>query len=273
MSAPEQGPLAGQFYIVTGGSRGIGAATAQRFAREGALVGVTATTWEGSDRANEALEPFGGFAYQFKFEVGQDDETYKDALGAMVAQAEERFAGTVHAGARVAVKGLVNNAGVTDNANFVSITADGWRNLLETNVVGPALFAKSAARYMRKAEGGASITWVGSAAALGHKGQASYAGSKAAIEAISATAAIDLADMGNGIRSNVVRLGLVDTDMTRGDLTEEQFAAIEKMIPNGGRAFTAKQAANRIFQVATSKRNGEVVVYDGGISAALSKHK
>ncbi|HCM52320.1 TPA: hypothetical protein DIS56_04335 [Candidatus Saccharibacteria bacterium] len=266
MSVAEQGPLAGQFYIVTGGSRGIGAATAQRFAEAGALVGVTVTGPIGVSNANEALAPFGGFAHQFKFEAGLGDEVYENTVAAMVEEAENRFKGTVHEGGKVAIKGLVNNAGMTDNNNFVSLTADGWRNLFETNVIGPALFTKAAARYMRKV--GASVTWVGSVAKFGHKGQASYAGSKAALEGISATVAIDLERW--GVRSNVVRLGLVDTDMTRGDLTPEQFAEIEQQVPDG-QAFTPEQAAEKIFEVATGDMNGEVIPFDGGLSESLTK--
>ena len=105
-------------------------------------------------------------------------------------------------------------------------------------------------------------------AKFGHKGQASYAGSKAALEGISATVAIDLERW--GVRSNVVRLGLVDTDMTRGDLTPEQFAEIEQQVPDG-QAFTPEQAAEKIFEVATGDMNGEVIPFDGGLSESLTK--
>lgn len=267
MSA-EKGPLAGNFYIVTGGSRGIGRATALKLAENGGLVGVTSTSEAGVIEANEALGPYGGFAKELKYRWGQEEAVYEDVVAQMIAEAEERFRDTEYASARVALKGVINNAGMTDNNNFMSLTAEGWRQLFETNVIGPSVFTKFAAKHMRKVD--ASVTWVGSAAKFGHKGQASYSGSKAALEGISPTLAVDLEKW--GIRSNVVRLGLVDTDMTRGDLTDEQFADIEGQVPDGGKAFTPEQAADVIYDVVTGDKNGEVIVFDGGLSDTLASN-
>lgn len=194
MPAPEQGPLAGNFYIVTGGNRGIGAATALKIAENGGLVGVTATTKLGVDNANLALEPFGGFGHQFEYGRDLSDSAYADAVAEMIVIASRRFKGTTHVAGKVGVKGLVNNAGRTDNANFVSLTADGWRDIFEVNAISPALWTKAAARYMRGMD--ASVVWVGSSARWGHKGQASYSASKASLEGISATLAIDLEKWG-----------------------------------------------------------------------------
>lgn len=189
--------------VVTGAARGIGAATAQRLAAEGARVVVVDLDGDAADaaasaisRSDDALRA-GGSALGMRVDM-------TDADG--VEFAIDRI---VESEGRIDV--LVNNAGVTrDNLIFKLTTAD-WEFVVNTNLSSTFNGIRAAQRHMCTQRSGAIVN-LSSRSALGNRGQANYAAAKAGIQALTATAAIELGPF--GIRVNAVAPGYIDTAMT-----------------------------------------------------------
>lgn len=182
--------------VITGGSRGIGAATALRAATEGWNVRITFRT--GEDEAQRVVEECRALdrrADAVRVDVTQEADVIElfdslpDAAGPL--------------------RGFVNNAGiVAPAARVVDMDADRIRRLLEVNVLGAFLCAREAVRRM--ADGGSIVNVSSRAAVLGSPGEyVDYAASKAALDALTTGLALEVA--GRGIRVNGVRPGYIDT--------------------------------------------------------------
>jgi NAD(P)-dependent dehydrogenase (short-subunit alcohol dehydrogenase family) len=187
--------FAGKNVIVTGAGRGIGRATAVRFASEGADVMCIGRTLEPLE---ETVSLCGsGWAHP--------------ADVAKTADADEAIATAMERWGRVDV--LVNNAGIDDETPFLEIEEKNWDAVVATNLRGPFLMSQRVAREMVKTGGGGVILHNASIDASGGDGPfASYNASKAGLLGLNRTMALELAE--HGIRVNAVSPGFTHTDMT-----------------------------------------------------------
>jgi NAD(P)-dependent dehydrogenase (short-subunit alcohol dehydrogenase family) len=221
--------------VVTGGGRGIGAATARRLAGAGWNVLVTYRSDESAARSVvEDCAEAGVWADAVGVDVAAEDQV-EHLFASLPAEA-----GPLH--------GLVNNAGIVAPTSLVAdMTASRIQRVLDVNVLGVLLCAREAVRLMstqRGGAGGAIVNVSSRAAALGAPGEyVDYAASKAAVDAVTTGLAKEVADQ--GIRVNGVRLGLIDTDI---HVRNGEPARLERLAPTVpmGRAGTPGEAAAAI---------------------------
>jgi NAD(P)-dependent dehydrogenase (short-subunit alcohol dehydrogenase family) len=192
------GRFDGKGVIVTGGGRGIGQATAQRFASEGADVLVAGRTPGPLAETVALIEAEGGKAVAHAADV-----TSSDQVAGLVAAALERWG-------RIDV--LVNNAGIDDETPFLEMQEETWRAVVDTNLTAPFLLSQAAAREMVKAGGGVILHNASIDASGGDGPFASYNASKAGLLGLNRTMALELAPL--GIRVNCVSPGFTHTLMT-----------------------------------------------------------
>ena len=203
--------LNGQVALVTGASRGIGAAIADTLAGAGARVFGTATTQAGADAISQrGVEGLTGLVLNVN-----DADGIAAALAEIAAQAS---APTI----------LVNNAGVTRDQLLMRMGDEDWSTVLDTNLRSVYRLSKACLRGMMKARGGRIINIASVIGAVGNAGQANYAAAKAGMMGFTRSLAREVGS--RGITANVVAPGFIDTDMTR-DLSEAQREALLKDIP------------------------------------------
>lgn len=242
--------------IVTGGSRGIGRASAILAAGRGWPVVVAYR--EAADAAEAAVREIGdvgGRAVAVQADVA--DET---SVARLFDRAAEAFG---------AVEGLVANAGLADWAPVPEIDVARFRALVETNIVGVVLCCREAVRRMSTARGGrgGAIVAVSSIAALtgGRPGLAHYAATKGAVDSFVRGLAREVAR--EGIRANVVRPGMIETDMTAGVHRDpDRRAAVEATIPMGrlGRPEEVAHAILWLLSEEASFVSGAILDVAGG---------
>lgn len=184
--------------IVTGAARGIGAATAERLAREGRAVAVLdlgeSDAQEVADRITEA----GGAAVAVGCDVSDEDQ---------VASAVDTVAERLGPPAI-----LVNNAGVLRDNLLFRMSADDWDTVLGVHLRGSFLMSRAAQAHMTAAKWGRIVN-LSSSSALGNRGQANYSAAKAGLQGLTKTLAIELGKF--GVTCNAVAPGFVETAMTR----------------------------------------------------------
>ena len=184
--------------IVTGGARGIGAATAQRLAADGFDVAVIDLKEDDARDTVAAIESAGGRSLAVGADVGDAEQ---------VQTAVERIAAEL--GPPVV---LVNNAGVTrDNLLFKMTDAD-WDLVMHVHLRGSFLMARAVQKYMTEAKWGRIVN-LSSTSALGNRGQANYATAKAGLQGFTKTLAIELGKF--GVTVNAIAPGFIVTDMTK----------------------------------------------------------
>lgn len=221
--------------LVTGGSRGIGAATCKLAARQGWAVAVNYTANSlAADAVVSDIRAQGGRAMSVKADVADE------------AQVLRMFE---HIDAKLGhIAGLVNNAGVVDvTARVQDQSLARWRRMFDINVMGSMLCAREAVRRMSTSLGGqgGSIVNVSSAAArLGAPGQyVDYAAAKGAIDAFTIGLAKEVG--GDGIRVNAVRPGLIETDIHASGGLPNRVRDLQHQVPMG-RGGTAQEVAELI---------------------------
>ncbi|TAH13342.1 MAG: 3-oxoacyl-ACP reductase FabG [Curvibacter sp.] len=207
--------LEGQVALVTGASRGIGAAIALELARKGVKVIGTATSDAGAAKIREALSAFPGCD-------GRTLDVTDGAAGDALVDAIAKEQGGLHV--------LVNNAGITRDTLAMRMKDDDWDAVLDTNLKGVFRMSRSVLRTMMKQRYGRIISITSVVGASGNPGQANYAAAKAGVAGMTRALARELGS--RNITVNCVAPGFIETDMTAA-LGEDQQKALLGQIPLG----------------------------------------
>ena len=190
-------PLAGEIALVTGASRGIGAAIADELARQGAKVVGTATSAAGAAAIGERLAAHGGAGRVLDVAQAGAGEALVDAIAAEFGP----------------VSILVNNAGITRDQLLLRMKDEDWQAIIDTNLTSVFRLSRAVLRGMMKARKGRIISIASVIGLTGNPGQANYAAAKAGIIGFTKSLAREVGS--RGITANVVAPGFIETDMTR----------------------------------------------------------
>jgi 3-oxoacyl-[acyl-carrier protein] reductase len=239
----------GQVALVTGASRGIGAAIALELARSGLKVVGTATTDDGASNITNALSAHAGCSGA-RLDVND------------AAAAEALIDGVVkqHGGLHV----LVNNAGITRDMLAMRLKDEDWDAVLDTNLKAVFRMSRAVMRTMMKQRYGRIISITSVVGASGNPGQANYAAAKAGVAGMTRALARELAS--RAITVNCVAPGFIETDMTSG-LPEEQRKALLGQIPLGHLG-TPEDIAHAVAFLASPKAGyvtGQEIHVNGGM--------
>jgi len=205
----------GQVALVTGASRGIGAAIALQLAQQGLKVIGTATTDDGAAKINQALAAFEGCSGKT---LNVNDAAGVDALIDEIVK--------THGGLQI----LVNNAGITRDNLAMRMKDDEWDAVLDTNLKAVFRMSRAVMRTMMKQRYGRIISITSVVGASGNPGQANYAAAKAGVAGMTRALARELGS--RNITVNCIAPGFIETDMTAG-LPAEQHKALMAQIPLG----------------------------------------
>ncbi|OJU90727.1 MAG: 3-oxoacyl-ACP reductase [Burkholderiales bacterium 66-5] len=234
--------------LVTGATRGIGAAVAAALAARGHTVIGTATTQQGADRIAQALAAQGGRGAQLDVTDGAAVQALVDAIV------------KDHGGLHV----LVNNAGITRDQLAMRMKDDEWDAVLDTNLKAVFRVSRAAIRPMMKQRFGRIISVTSVVGASGNPGQANYAAAKAGVAGMTRALARELAS--RSITVNCVAPGFIATDMTA-SLPEEQKQALLTQIPLGalGRPEDIAQAVAYLASDGAGYVTGQELHVNGGM--------
>ncbi len=244
------GSLTGRAMIVTGGSRGIGAAIAALLAEHGANVAVSGRD---ADRVQSAVKAMDGLPGRV---IGlAADAARREDVDRLVDAARGEFG-------RLDV--VVNNAGITSDALLVRMKDDDWDRVMEVNLRGAFLLTRAAAKVMMRQKSGRIINIASAAGAMGNAGQANYSAAKAGLIGLTKASARELAHW--GILVNAVAPGLIETDMSAA-IPETARQAFLAQVPMG-RIGTAREVAEVVGFLAgdgASYITGQVFHVNGGL--------
>ncbi|MBJ7514873.1 MAG: 3-oxoacyl-ACP reductase FabG [Stenotrophomonas sp.] len=241
-------PLQGEIALVTGASRGIGAAIADLLAAQGATVIGTATTDSGAAAIGERLAAQGGHGRALNV-------TDAAALDTVLADIAKEFG---------PISILVNNAGITRDNLLMRMKDEDWASIIDTNLTSVFRTSKAVMRGMMKARKGRIINIASVVGVTGNAGQANYAAAKAGIIGFSKSLAKEIGS--RGVTVNVVAPGFIDTDMTKA-LPDEARAALVNNIALE-RLGSPEDIAHAVAFLASPAANyitGETLHVNGGM--------
>jgi 3-oxoacyl-[acyl-carrier protein] reductase len=241
-------PLQGEIALVTGASRGIGAAIADELAAQGATVIGTATSESGASAIGERLAARGGAGRALNVTDGAAVEALIDAIAKEFGP----------------VSILVNNAGITRDQLLMRMKDDDWNAIIDTNLTSVYRTSKAVMRGMMKARKGRIVNIASVIGLTGNPGQSNYAAAKAGIIAFSKSLAREIGS--RGVTVNVVAPGFIDTDMTRG-LPEDSKNAMLGQIALGrfGDAVDVARAVAFLASPSAAYITGETLHVNGGM--------
>jgi len=238
-----------QIALVTGASRGIGAAIALELARQGMRVVGTATSAAGAAQISAAFSAFSGCRGEV---LDVTDGPAGEALINAIAQAE----GSLHV--------LVNNAGITRDTLLMRMKDADWDAVIDANLKGVFRMTRAVSRTMMKQRYGRIVNITSVVGAMGNAGQANYAASKAGVAGMTRALARELGS--RGITVNCVAPGFIETDMTAA-LSAEQQTALMAQIP-AGRLGQAQEVAQLVAYLASPQAgyvSGQEIHINGGM--------
>ena len=236
--------------LVTGASRGIGAAIADALGAAGATVVGTATTEGGAAAISERLAAKGIAGAGMALDVGS-----ATAVDELIARVTEQF------GAPLV---LVNNAGITRDNIVLRMKDEEWAGVIDTNLNSIFRLSKAVLRGMTKARWGRIVNISSVVGSMGNAGQANYAASKAGMEGFTRALAREIGS--RAITVNCVAPGFIDTDRTR-ELPEAQRQKLLEQIPAGRLGEAGEIAAVVVFLAsdAAAYITGETIHVNGGM--------
>ncbi|MES2936475.1 MAG: 3-oxoacyl-ACP reductase FabG [Pseudomonadota bacterium] len=249
MTAPQ---FEGQVALVTGASRGIGAAIALELAQRGLKVIGTATTDDGAAKIGQALSAFAGCR-------GARLDVNEAASGDALVDAIVKEAGALHV--------LVNNAGITRDTLAMRMKDDDWDAVLDTNLKAVFRMSRAVMRTMMKQRYGRIVNITSVVGASGNPGQANYAAAKAGVAGMTRALARELGS--RGVTVNCVAPGFIETDMTAG-LPEEQQKMLLTQIPLGhlGKPADVAHAVAWLASPQAAYVTGQEIHVNGGMYMA-----
>ncbi|MBU1627272.1 3-oxoacyl-ACP reductase FabG [bacterium] len=245
--------LKDKIAVITGGGRGIGSATALKFAKEGASVTVADVDPEAANKVANDIIKNGGKAIG----VGVDVSS-KESVDAMIQKTIEKFG---------SVDILVNNAGITRDSFASKMKEENWDKVINVNLKGSFLCCQAVIPMLTEKKSGKIIN-TSSIGVLGNPGQVNYAASKAGIIGMTRTLAVELAKF--NINVNAVAPGATDTPMFDG-VPDKVKDFIKSRIPLGRFALPDEIASMHLF-LASDESNfitGQVIFVDGGMSIGI----
>ena len=234
--------------LVTGASRGIGAAIARVLAEQGMRVVGTATSEAGADAIHSKLAPLDGMGRVLNV---TDPASIESLLESIRADLGEPLV-------------LVNNAGITQDNILMRMKEDEWHQVIDTNLTALYRLSKACVRGMTRARWGRIINVTSVVGSMGNAGQSNYAATKAGAEGMARSLARELGS--RSITVNCVAPGFIDTDMTRA-LAEAQRDALQSQIPLGRLGEPDDIAATVAFLASDAGQyiTGETIHVNGGL--------
>ena len=240
--------LSGKVALVTGASRGIGAAIADTLAAAGAKVVGTATSDSGAAAIGNRLAQWGGAGRVL-------DSAAPDTIENLIGEIEKEFG---------KLDILVNNAGITRDNLLMRMKEEEWDDIMQVNLKSVFRASKAVLRGMMKQRGGRIISITSVVGAMGNAGQANYAAAKAGLIGFSKSLAREVGS--RGITVNCVAPGFIDTDMTRAlpEETRKMFEAQTSL----GRFGDAQDIADAVLFLASDQAKyitGQTLHVNGGM--------
>jgi 3-oxoacyl-[acyl-carrier protein] reductase len=242
--------LKDKIAIVTGGGRGIGAAIALLFAREGADIAIIDVNSDIMALAQKEIESLGRASL-----TGVVDVTKADQVESFVQKTLDKFK---------KIDILVNNAGITRDGLLVRMSESDWDMVLNVNLKGAFNCTKAVSRIMMKQRDGRIVNIASIIGIMGNAGQANYAASKGGLIAFTKSVAKELSS--RNIRVNAIAPGFIQTDMTA-KLSDEVKGEMLKLIPLGklGTAQDVAELALFLASDSSAYMTGQVLQVDGGM--------